>query len=263
MAVKADKIPRRIGLQKSVFQWRNIEPPLIPRLIALAFGVAIFAFLIGTVRVLVMAPEKISSRKASVIYLRDDAAGRAWTLRAKEGGPFPSRSKVSQWPGLAALESAAMEAARYRPPPYVAAVEALPRANELESLPLATAGTGFLPQHDPPAALPPELIPGMLAPMVYPLAGIPAEAIPTELPPFDAPILAEMAAISWRLLARLDATGRVVECVSLAKGSPDGATALERWLAQISFPPDPQAQSRWIAVRIAFINQSIDGNHPR
>jgi hypothetical protein len=243
MAASTVKIPKWRGPPQWVFVWREVEPPVIPRLIALGFGIVLFGLLIGAVRILVMTPAKTSPHKASLIYLRDDAEGRAWSLRAKEGGPFPSRFEPGQWQGLAELETGAMEAVRYQPRPYVPAM--------------------FLPRHESTAVPAPDLIQLKPAPMIYALSGISPMAIPTDLPPFASPIDAEMSAISWRFLLKLDAAGTVSDCVSLAKGGVAGRTSLENWLLQISFPPALDQPSRWIAVSVAFINQPIDGTEVR
>jgi hypothetical protein len=263
MATSAVKIRKRGGTPQWVFVWREVEPPVIPRLIALGFGITLFGFLIGAARIQVMTPAKTSTRKASLIYLRDDAEGRAWSLRAKEGGPFPSRFEPAQWQGLAELETGAMEAVRYQPRPYVTEMKDLPRANELESLGLAAKGEVFLPRREGTAVLAPDLIQLKPAPMIYALSGISPTAIPTDLPPFTSPVDTEMSAFSWRFLLKLDAAGTVSECVSLARGGVAGSTSLESWLSQISFPPAQDGKSRWIAVSVAFINQPIDGTEAR
>ena len=97
------------GSHQWVFRWRPLKQPLLPKLFGLALVGAAFVFLVTSVRIRVTALEKSTPRKASVIYLRDDAQGRALTLRAQEGGPFPSRFALSQWDGMAMLEAAAIE----------------------------------------------------------------------------------------------------------------------------------------------------------
>jgi len=263
MATNAVNIPKRNGSPERIFVWREIEPPVIPRLIALGFGAALFVFLVGAVRIQVVAPEKTSMRKASLIYLRDDAEGRAWTLRAREGGPFPSRFEPRQWQGLAELESAALESVRFQPRPYIAAMQDLPRANELESMSLAAKGTAFLPQRQAAPVATPDLIKLKLAPVIGALSGISPRALPTDLPSFTAPVEAEMSAVSWRFLLRLNSAGTVSECVSLAKGNMADMASLESWLSQISFPPEQGKDSRWIALSVAFTNQPVDGTEAR
>lgn len=263
MAASTVRISKKSSPSDWVFVWREVEPPVIPRLIALGFGIALFTFLIGVVRIQVVAPEKTSMRQASLIYLKDDADGRAWTLRAREGGPFPSRFEPNHWQGLAELENAALDAARYRPSPYVPAMQDLTNPNQLESSDLAAKGKLYLPKRQTAAVAAPDLIQLKLAPIIYPLSGISFKEVPTDLPPFNAPIEAEMSAVSWRFLLKLDAAGTVSECVSLAKGGAAGADALRNWLSQIRFPSEPGNSSRWISVAVAFTNQPTDGTEIR
>lgn len=263
MATRAIKVPGHGSKSDWVFLWQKIEPPLIPRLIALGFGLALFGFLIGTVRVQIDVPEKPKTRKASLIYLSDDAEGRAWALRAKEGGPFPSRFELAQWQGLAELESSVMEGLRVVPPASVSTIPDLPRANQLESLGLASKGEVILPSHQTAVVETPELIQMKQAPSIQALAGISPTGIPTDLPTFPSPIEPEMSAVSWRFLLRLDSSGAVSDCVSLMKSGLVGASVLDDWLAQISFPAEPGVNSRWIAVSVAFTNQPVDGTEAR
>lgn len=246
-----------------VFRWRGSRQPFFPRLVALAVVTAGFAFLITSVKIRVNAPGKSAPRKASVIYLNDDAQGRALTLRAQEGGPFPSRFVLSQWSGLAEMEAAGMEAARYQPPPYEPRLQDLPVKNGVASLELAARGATFFPQR----AAQPMVVPGFgklkVAPVLYPLSGITAGDLPRDLPPFDAVVDSAMSSASWRFLARLNPDGGVAECVSLKKGGEAGAPELEAWLQKIRFQPDPAKPFRWISVGIGFTNQPSDGTDAR
>jgi hypothetical protein len=224
-----------MGTPEWVFRWRGSRQPFFPRLVALALVTAGFTFLISPVKIRVDAPGKSAPRKASVIYLNDDAEGRALSLRAQEGGPFPSRFVLSQWSGLAEMEAAGMEAARYQPPSYEPRLQDLPMKNEKLKI----------------------------APVLYPLSGITAGDLPRDLPPFDAVVDSAMSSASWRFLARLNPDGGVAECVSLKKGGEAGASELEAWLHKIRFQPDPAKPFRWISVGIGFTNQPADGTDAR
>jgi hypothetical protein len=70
---------------------------------------------------------------------------------------------------------------------------------------------------------------------------------------------AAMATEPWRFLLRLNAAGSVIDCVSLSGGEVAGAAALDDWLRGVSFPPEPAAPDRWIAVGLGFSNQAADG----
>lgn len=240
-----------------VFRWLPRKQPLFPKVFAVTLVGGVFAFLVLSVRVRVDAPEKASPRKASLIFLRDDARGRALTLRASEGGPFPSRFDLSQWEGLAPLEAAAMATVRFQPPAYDPQMEDLPAGNLIRPQELAAKGERFFPDHPRSAAEVPAAGRFKIAPVLYPLAG--AIPLPAKLPPFAGAVDAAMSAASWRFLVRLNSEGGVVECVSLENGGEADAAELEAWLHGIRFQPQPGMPFRWIALGIQFTNQPVDG----
>lgn len=257
-AVKA----KLTGTADLVFRWRPIKSQWFPKLLAMAFAGVAFALLM-TLRIRVEVPEKPSPQRAAVIYLGNDAQGKALTLRAQEGGPFPAKFRLSQWQGLAELERSAMEAARFQPGPYVPPMQQLPAENQLQPLELAAKGQAFFPTRSPAASDSPAPARLKLAPVLYPLAGISHESMPSELPAFDAAVDGVLSASSWRFLVRLNPEGGVVECVSLEKGGEAGAAELEAWLHRIQFKPEPANPFRWIAVGIGFTNQPTDGTDAR
>lgn len=243
-----------------VFRWRPLKQPLLPKLFALALVGGGFLYLITSVRVRVQALEKSTPRKASVIFLKDDALGRALSLKAQEGGPFPSRFDLSQWGGLATLEATAMDASRFQAPPYEPKMEDLPPTQQVEPLNFAAKGERFFPEHPTTPDQIPDTTGLKLAPVLYPLS---SEALPGDLPPFDAAVDAAMSSASWRFLVRLNPEGGVEECVSLENGDDPGALELEKWLHRVQFKPDPAKPIRWISVGVGFTNQPADGTDPR
>jgi hypothetical protein len=247
------------GVPEWFFRWRPRGSPLVPKLIALVLVGAGFVFLVTSVRIRVAAPEKVSPHKASVIYLGNDLQGRALSSKAQEGGPFPSRFDLSQWGGLADLETAAMETVRFQAPTYQPEIEDPPPVNEIKSLPLAAKGERFFPTPIRVPASSRELAALRLTPVLYPLSGISKDALPADLPEFEPVVDAEMASGTSRFLLRLNSAGGVMECVSLEKGGEKGAQELEKWLHRIPFKPDSANASRWIAVGIGFTNQPADG----
>lgn len=261
----SETIPRsRLkGTPQFVFHWRGSRTPLFPKLLAVAFSCVVFGLLITTVRIRVVAPEKSTPHKASVIYLGDDIESRALSLRAREGGPFPSRFDPSQWEGLLELETHAMNAIRFETQPYVPALQELPAENQLQPLQLAAKGELFFPKRSLVPRTAPDLAKLKLAPALYPLSGISNELLPRDLPAFIPAVDATMSSASWRFLVRLDPEGVVAECVSLEKGGEPGAPELEAWLHRLQFKPDPAKPFRWIAVGIEFTNQPADGPDAR
>jgi hypothetical protein len=260
MAEGPHKLPRLMDTPEWIFRWRGVSEPLFPLLLALVL-VAVGFLLVGTtVRLKVRVPEKAVPQKASVIFLNDDAQGRALTLQAQEDGPFPSRFALKQWPGLAEMEAAVMAKSVDLAPPYVPQVPDLPAESELPPLRLAARGVAFFPPRSVLPAVHPLRENVRTTPVLYPLSGITPEALPRDLPVFDAVIDRSMAAATWRFLVRLEATGTVVECVSLEKGGEPGAAELVAWLQQVPFLPDSNKPLRWIAVGIRFINPPLDGS---
>lgn len=241
-----------------VFSWRPLGQSRFPKILALVAVTTMFAFFLGSVRIRTTEVSPWAVRKAAVIHVLDDADGRALALRAREGGPFPSRFEPFEWDAFAPLEKAAMEAARAPLPAYVPKLRDL-SDEVLAAPPLAEVGVAVLPAPGPAQEAVPAAGNTTLAPVILPLSGVPASAIPHELPPFDGAVDAAMTAEPTRFLVRLDAAGNVLDCVALDGGDENGASALEDWLRGITFAPEPAKTSRWIALGVAFTNQASDG----
>ncbi len=259
MAGSAAKLPKLAGTPEMIFRWRPVRQAYFPKLLALVTVGLGFALLLA-LRVEVTAPGKSAPRKAAVIYLQDDADGQALILRAREGGPFPSRFALSDWQGKAEIENAALEAVRFQPPPYLPALGDLPTENSVQPLELAAKGISFFPKREPLPVTPLDLNRLKLAPVLYPLSGISKDALPVTLPPFAGN---PDAAASWRFLVRLNAGGGVEECVSLEKGGEPGAAEMAAWLRRVQFQPESAEPVRWVAVGIGFTNQAVDATDAR
>jgi hypothetical protein len=184
-------------------------------------------------------------------------------LRAREGGPFPSRFEPSESQWAAAIEREAYQAAQWRPDPYVPVLREMPEPDAVRPLQLAARGEPVLPDRRALARVARTMDKPVLMPVLYPLAGITAGSLPHELPPFDVPVDAAMAAEPWRFLLRLNAAGGVIDCVSLSGGEVAGAVDLNAWLRRVSFPAQPAATDRWIAVGLGFSNQPANGSATR
>ena len=245
-----------------VFPWRPLGVSPLPKWLAILLVGGAFAFLLTSVRVRVSPPTPWAPQKASVIHASDDAVGRALTLRAREGGPFPSRFEPSEWEGAAAMVQTALESARWTPPPYVPALRELP-AEAAPAMRLAAKGESVLPKRRSGALAPRISVKLKLAPVLVPRSGISVESMPRELPSFDGLVDEKITAETWHILVRLDAAGNVQDCVSLAGAARADPSPLEDWLRRVSFNPEPTKPSRWIAVGLGFTNQPIDGTDAR
>jgi hypothetical protein len=260
ITVKSQKLA---GAPEWIFRWRGNKQPFFPRLFAVVAVGTAFTFLVTAVSVKVDSPEKTALRKGSLIYLHNDAQGRALALRASEGGPFPSRFELSQWQGLPDLEAAVIGSARYNPPPYVPEIGDLPPVNLIRPLRLAARGESFFPERQMMPLGIPSLGQTKIAPVLQPLSGVTNATLPVDLPAFTGVVDSAISSASWRFLVRLNSDGSVAECVSLEKGGEAGAAELEEWLQRIIFKPDFTKAARWISVGIGFTNQPVDGTDAR
>jgi hypothetical protein len=261
----ARRVSMKIKRQEApdwIFPWRPTGEPLFPKLLALAAVSVMFALMLSALRVRTVVASPWAGRKASVIQVLDDVDGRALTLRAREGGPFPSRFEPAEWPVFATLEKAALDAARAPLPPYVPALRELPP--EITRSPaLAEPGKVVLPTPTAPSPTAMVADHGPLKPRILPLSGINTASIPDELPAFSGEVTPSMAADAVRFLIRIDAAGYLTDCLSLDAGDEAGPSPLETWLRGIRFKPDPSKTTRWAAVRVAFTNPPAHGTIDR
>lgn len=257
MAKRVSMKHKRRAAPEWVFPWRGVRQSPLPKIMAVLVTGGVFAVFFSSVRIQVAAPMPWVSHKAAVIQVLDDAEGRALTLQACEGGPFPSRFVPFEWEWAAAIEREVYQ--RWQTEPYVPVLRELPDPDALRPLQLAARGEPVLPDRRALARVVPSMVKPLLVPVLYPLAGITVELLPRELPPFDVAVDAAMAAEPWRFLLRLNAAGDVIDCVSLSGGEVAGAAALSDWLRRVSFPPEPATPERWIAVGLGFSNQAADG----
>ncbi len=253
---------KRKAAPEWVFPWRRTGESRIARGFAILFVGAGFAFLLTSVRIRVSPPTPWAAHKASVILVGDDADGRALTLRAKEGGPFPSRFVPSEWEGAVALERAAAETTRWTPPPYVPVLRDLPD-EATGGMRLASRGEPVFPERPRPPAVAPSAVTLKPTPFLQPLSGISSQEMPGQLPAFEGAVDDSMASESWRFLLRLDAGGNVQECVNLAGGDEAGPSPMENWLRRVSFNAKPGSNARWISVSVGFTNQPANGPDAR
>ena len=245
---------KRKAAPEWVFRWRRPGNPALAKWIAVLVTGGLFALLLTGVRIQVNPPIVWAAPKANMIYVTNDAEGRALTMRAREDGPFPSRFLPSGWEGTAALEQTLRNAPGWTPPPYVPSLRDFPTPAPAP-LQLAVTGEPVLPKRLPAAPITPMAVKLGPAPVIYPLSGITSEEIPRDLPPINEAIDPAITSETWRFLVRLDPAGHVWDCVSLAGGDQAGPSVMENWLRRVTFHPDSKTPSRWIAVGVGFINQ--------
>ena len=245
-----------------VFSWKPLGRPWPARVLPVMLTASLFALALLALRIQVTPPKPWSARSASLIHAIDNAEGRALALRAREGGPFPSRFDIHEWPGTAILEQEILRRTSHEPTPYV------PKLRSLSSNPLATElslsspGVPVLPRHSQNAASSPASAtnPLCLVPILRGLSGIRTADLPSDLPAFDPSSAARLSSRDWRFLIRLDSSGNVIGCVSLS-GEDDAVLA--DWLSGVSFQSKSTKAPRWIAVEVGFVNQQSNGTRTR
>ncbi|MEN9975011.1 MAG: hypothetical protein RLZZ282_1017 [Verrucomicrobiota bacterium] len=262
MAKRLSIKAQRLAAPKWVFDWRPHQQSSFPKAMILLTMGAGFALFLTSVRIHVEPPTSWATRKASILHLTDDADGRALTLRAREGGPFPSRFEPAEWEESAAIEQSAFQVTRMPSPPYMPVLRNLP-TETTPTMALAAKGEATMPPLNPDLLTRPLATTVKLAPVLSPLSGILPTAMPRSLPPFDGMVDAAISAESSRFLLNLDAAGNVLECVSLMGGDETGPPPLVDWLRSVPFSPEPTKPSRWIVVAVTFSNHPAHGPHSR
>ena len=254
---------KRMEAPEWVFPWRRPRGPQWPFFIALAISTAVFTLLFSSVRIRVSSPVAWTAAKASVIRVLDDVDGRALTLMAREGGPFPSRFDPREWDWAREAGRQVYQAARWQAPPYVPTLRELQQKQPAVVSRWISPRGPVLPSRKPAPIVPQTSEKNTPQPVLYPLSGIAAAALPRELPPFDASVAPAMAAEPWRFLLRLGASGAVLDCFPLTGGVEAGPSTLDGWLRRVSFHPDPSKANRWIAVGVGFANPANHGSNTR
>lgn len=241
-----------------VFPWNGVKQSPLPKITAFLITLGVFAMMFAFVRIGIVTPTPWAGRQATLFRTLDDVEGRTLALRAREGGPFPSRFQPAHIDWLRELENQTLATAGWQPPRHEPILRDLP-AMEPPVPQLSAPGQPVMPKRLPPNPPPAG---GELRPMpaLHPLAGVDVDHLPQSLPEFAGEVPPAMLAESWRFLLRLDAGGRVQEAVPLSGGANDaGASALTGWLGKIVFQPDAESEERWIAVGLSFENRTADG----
>lgn len=240
-----------------VFRWRGLDGTPLRGMLALLITGGAFSLFAATVRIRVSAPQQWVERKASIIHLANAGEGEMWALRAREGGPFPSRLDPVDWqkPG-----NAIIGATRLAGTPYLPQLTPLPSDEEIPTPPLATKGERVFPKRTRKPI--PEVTPveTKLVPALYPLSDLRMDEVPQTLPSFEA-FDPAMPSVPWRFVLRLRADGSVSECLAMV--DEPGGEALAKWLESINFTPAVAKKSEWIGIGVGFVNQPVHGPDAR
>ncbi len=243
-----------------IFPWRGTRGSPVPKIAAFVIVLGMFAMLFAFFRIQVSTPTPWAAGKATLIRVLDDAEGRALTLRAREGGPFPSRFEPLELEGIRDRGESALSAVRWQPAPHEPALRELPEMRPGEPR-FSSPGAAVLPRRRPPAAAA-AVVKTNPQPVLYPLAGLTMNEMPGKLPDFTDEAPPAMTAEPWRFLLRVNPNGRVRDVVPLVGAAGAGHPPLTAWLRRVGFPPSDETAERWIAIGLGFTNQPVDGSHP-
>lgn len=238
-----------------IYPWKGRREPIWPRLVAVICGVLFCAGLLTFLRIETTNPSPWGLEKASVIHVLDTPEGRELALKARENGPFPVRFETSDWPQLVRFQEQQLmqlsQSHSAHRPQLRKWQEPAP-----EEPPIWKSNAGVLPSLPKPAPLPEIPATGAPHPTIRPISGLAESEIPSSLPRYEGVTDAAMLSGSVRFLLRLDAEGRVTECLALSGADTIEATAgLATWLRGVRFSPKGQAGT-WAAVNLVFLNQA-------
>jgi hypothetical protein len=247
-----------------IFRWRGLDGSPLRGFIALLITGGLFALFATTVRIRVSAPQQWMEKKASIIHLPADGAGRIWAQRAQEGGPYPARFDVGEWAKSAGLEDSLISSTRLSIGRYEPKLRPLSAREEVLTVPLANKDERVFPKNVGLTAPEAPPVPSVPVPVLYPRSGITTEELPAILPAFDHVGLKEAAGASAprEFLLELDPNGRVLSCTDVSGN--DGAPLIRNWLRKVNFGPAVAEKSQILAVAVGFTNIAVpDGPDPR
>jgi hypothetical protein len=249
--------------QELMFPWRDRMPSRWRMLGAFSLSLLFFTVLLTTVRVRISPTNTWIERKASVIQIPAGAEGREWSLKALEGGPFPTRFEPSDWPGITISESTALKESAAARPAYQPELRDLPSPPPSRVTALTDKGERFFPPSPQQTQPPTEPKAWKTVPVLYAASNLPEGSLPDKLPPFPNAIDAKIMAEPWRFMIRLQPGGGVADCLPLNGADRPGAAELEAWVRLVRFPSALSTSHPWITVDVGFLNQPDHGPDPR
>lgn len=244
-----------------IFDWRSKDSHTGRKLAAFAVVALVFGFFLSLFKVRFEAPATVSVKNASVLFFPDEGVGRVWRLKAEEEGPFPGRLEIGGgnladlddirgWDGGEGWNDHTVE---MRPM----------RSSVGESVDrIASKGTRYFPERESAqegvGPAPPAVGVGDPFPVLIPYSKEALGWLPETLPPFQRPSGDVELSSSWRFVLNLRANGTVEQCFSLSGGDDPALVAMIDWLEGLRFAPSGD-ESRWMGLRVEFLNERSDG----
>ena len=240
-----------------IYPWRDRASFSYGMWLAILITGGFFAFGVTFLNVRMPVMMEWSAPQASVMYVSENNDVGAWLKqRAQAEGPFPSRFDPVDWKGGADMEHLMMQAVRQKLTSYAPPLKDLPEEGP-SPVKLAAYGEPELPTHKMVVSEVAGAAMIELIPIISPISGIAGGELPTELPKIPGDVDPALALEAGRFLLRLDASGRVLDCVSMAGGSDQGPSPIQKWLKALIFNVSPEGGVRWVAVGVGFKNQVV------
>jgi len=142
--------------------------------------------------------------------------------------------------------------ASYTPP-----LKALPET-KLKSIKLAVYGEPDLPVRQVEVSQVTTALNVGLVSLVSPISGITRGELPSELPAMVDELDPTVALETWRFMLRIDGSGRVLDCISMAGGTNNGLIPIQKWLKRFVFNVESDGEQRWLALGVGFKNQVVN-----
>lgn len=243
-----------------IFEWSDAPGNQRRKLLALLLVSLLFVLFGVMINVRFDSPGVGSVRTASVLFL-DGEIGREWRLKAEEEGPFPGRLEIG-WDSdpldLRIVISAEGEVdwndhtIRMRP-----MRSEVGKSSDL----IASKGVRYFPEIESVSREVRDTDPLKLvrSPVLIPYSKEAQQWLPDDLPLFPLRSEEGLASASWRFVLNLREDGSVAQCLSLSGGNEASLMAMTEWLEQLRFKMSAE-DSRWMGLRVEFLNQKTDGS---
>lgn len=248
-----------------IFDWKTAEAHPLGKLIAVVVIGLVFLLFASLFTVRFSSPEPEPVKFASLLFFPDKDTGRAWLIKAEEEGPFPGRLEIA---GL--RESMDLIGSDTLEGPgswndHSISLERLQPVDEVSANKVSPKGVRFFPiRENKNEALAGSASSGsevILKPVLIPYSDEAVKWLPDVLPDFQVPVEERLASASWRFVVNLRANGSVAQCLSLSGGNETSLRSMIDWLESLRFKTSEE-DSRWIGLRVEFLNKTGDGTDP-
>jgi len=249
-----------------IFDWKTPDSHPLGKIVAVVVIALVFLVFGSLFTVRFTSPEVSSTQAASVLFFPDQEMGRLWLMKAEEEGPFPGRLEIAglresldligsdNLEGLAAWNE------------YSISLKGMSAPDVGIQDGVSTKGVRYFPSRKsnvlPPSEKSLEAADIALMPVLIPYSDEAVEWLPDQLPDFQMPLEERVASASWRFVINLRSNGSVAQCLSLSGGDEVSLKSTIDWLESLRFEKS-EKESRWMGLRIEFLNKAVDGTDPK